>query len=460
MAQIRRDVRRRAWRCSGYARGSLPILFVRARRLRRAGALFGPIKYGILPDHLAREELPAGNALVEGATFIAILTGTIVGGLAARGGGSVAAFAALVMGFALACWLAALLIPPTGEGAPQLKISVNIAASTVRDDPPSARRCAAVVGRHGDELVLAGRHRGAVAAAAADQDADRRQRGHRHRLSRAVLDRGRRRLGLAAAIARGRIVLKTTLAGAVLLGAFALDLGIATYGAAPALAPQAPGAVFSSVLGIRVAIDLAGLAIAGGLFIVPAFAAVQAWAGADYRARTVAAVNVLNAAFMTGATVAVAIMQKYGVTVPALFLMIGVATLLVALAIWRTMPKAGPDCLLPHLQHAIDHLAGDAEIIGRVHHLLQLLAAGVLADLLVLGEQIDQRAAGLHHLAADVVDHVVRAVAPHRGAQPHHHRFRHDQALGDVEVLAHLLFVDLQAARPGSASAPARRPTA
>jgi acyl-[acyl-carrier-protein]-phospholipid O-acyltransferase/long-chain-fatty-acid--[acyl-carrier-protein] ligase len=98
--------------------------------------------------------------------------------------------------------------------------------------------------------------------------------------------------------------------------------------------------VFSSALGIRVAVDLVGLAIAGGLFIVPAFAAVQAWAGAAYRARIVAAVNVLNAAFMTGATVIVAVMQKYGVSVPALFLMIGVATLLVAAAIWRTMPKS------------------------------------------------------------------------------------------------------------------------
>ena len=50
-------------------------------------ALFGPIKYGILPDHLRREQLPAGNALVEGATFVAILLGTIAGGLAARNGG-------------------------------------------------------------------------------------------------------------------------------------------------------------------------------------------------------------------------------------------------------------------------------------------------------------------------------------------------------------------------------------
>ena len=94
------------------------------------GALFGPMKYGILPDHLRREELPTGNALVEGATFIAILLGTIVGGLAAHGEGSTAAFAVLVMSFALLCWGAALLIPPTGSGAPHLRVSTNIAAST------------------------------------------------------------------------------------------------------------------------------------------------------------------------------------------------------------------------------------------------------------------------------------------------------------------------------------------
>ena len=72
---------------------------------------------------------------------------------------------------------------------------------------------------------------------------------------------------------------------------------------------------------------------------MPAFAAVQAWAGADVRARTIAAVNVLNAAFMTGATIVVAMLQHFGVAVPVLFIGIGVATLLVALAIWKTMPK-------------------------------------------------------------------------------------------------------------------------
>ena len=323
----------------GYAHESLPILYVALFGFGVLASLFGPIKYGILPDHLRREELPAGNALVEGATFVAILTGTIVGGLAARSG-DVLPFAALVMGFAFACWLSALLISPSGEGAPQLTITANIAASTVdmihhlRADPRLwwgamvtswFWLAGIVVLSLLPPLIkmLIGGNEDTVTAYLA--------------LFSIAVGAGS---GLAAAIARGRIVLNTTLAGAVLLGGFALDLGLATYGAAAGPAAQAPGPVFASALGIHAAIDLAGMAIAGGLFVVPAFAAVQAWAGAAYRARTVAAVNVLNAAFMTGATGATAIMQKYGVGVPALFLLLGAATLLVAAAIWRTMPAA------------------------------------------------------------------------------------------------------------------------
>lgn len=327
-----------AW---GYARSSLPLLFTALFGFGVLAALFGPIKYGILPDHLRREQLPGGNALVEGATFVAILLGTVAGGLAARNSGETNLFVALIIGFAIACWVAALLIPPTGEGAPQLKIAINIAASTsamiqyLRSDarlwwgamvtswfwavgivvlallPPLIKT---LIGGNEDAVtVYLALFSVAVGAGSI----------------------------LAAAIARGRIVLGTTLAGAVFLGGFALDLGVATFGSGPVASPQGPASVFASALGIRVAVDLCGLAIAGGLFIVPAFAAVQAWSGADHRARTIAAVNVLNAAFMTGATVTVAVLQKSGVPVFALFTLIGVATLGVALAIWRTMPKAG-----------------------------------------------------------------------------------------------------------------------
>src|SRR6187455_136342 len=69
----------------GFALHSIVILFIALFGFGVIGALFGPIKYGILPDHLRRSELPKGNALIEGATFIAILLGTIAGGIAAKG---------------------------------------------------------------------------------------------------------------------------------------------------------------------------------------------------------------------------------------------------------------------------------------------------------------------------------------------------------------------------------------
>ena len=327
-----------AW---GYVQASLPLLYGALLGFGILAALFGPIKYGILPDHLRREQLPTGNALVEGATFVAILLGTIAGGLAARGQDSHALFAALVIGFAIACWLSAKLIPATGEGAPDLRISANIATSTaamirhLRADPrlwwgAMVTSWFWLVGIVLLSLLppliktLIGGNEDTVVAYLA--------------IFTIAVGAGS---GLAAAIARGRIMLRTTLVGALLLGIFAIDLGAAILGAPPVALPQGPAAVFASALGVRAAVDLCGLAIAGGLFIVPAFSAVQAWSDVDYRARTIAAVNVLNAAFMTGATILVAVMQKFGATIPALFLLIGVLTLLVALAIWKTMPKSG-----------------------------------------------------------------------------------------------------------------------
>ena len=326
----------------GYARQSILLLFLALFGFGVIAALFGPIKYGILPDHLERERLPSANALIEGATFIGILTGTIVGGVAAQStsfAGGTRMFNLLVVGFSVACWLSALRIPPSGEGAPHLTVNRNIAASTaamIRHLRADQRLWWGAMVTSWFWLVgivvmsllppliksIIGGNEDTVTAFLA--------------LFSIAIGIGS---GLAALIARGRIVLNTTLAGAVLLSAFALDLGAMTLNAPLLTSPQPPDLVFATALGLRAAIDLAGLAIAGGLFIVPAFAAVQAWSNADYRARTVAAVNVLNAAFMTGATVLVALLQLLGVTVPVLFMGIGAATLLAALAIWKTMPK-------------------------------------------------------------------------------------------------------------------------
>jgi acyl-[acyl-carrier-protein]-phospholipid O-acyltransferase/long-chain-fatty-acid--[acyl-carrier-protein] ligase len=324
---------------TGFMLKSIPVLFVALGGFGVIASLFGPIKYGILPDHLAREELPAGNALIEGATFIAILAGTIVGGIAAKDGGHAGVFSALVMGFATLCWLSSLAIPPSGQGAPGLTITRNIAASTWR------QLAHLRVDRRlwWGAMVTSWFWLVGIVVLSLLPTLVKGLIGGNEETVTAYLVIFSLAVGagsaLAAVIARGRIVLRTTLAGAVLLGLFALDLGFIFRGEAIASALAGPAIVFSSGHGLRAAIDLAGMAIAGGLFIVPAFAAVQAWSDVASRARTIAAVNILNAAFMTGATVIVAALQAFGVGVPALFVCLGVATLLVALAIWRTMPR-------------------------------------------------------------------------------------------------------------------------
>ncbi len=324
----------------GFWLHSIPVMFVTLFLFGVIATLFGPIKYGILPDHLKKEELPAGNALVEGATFMAILLGTIVGGIAAKEGNHPAMFGAMIVVFALACWGASLLIPRTGEGAPGLRVDPNIARSTgalLKDLWSDSRLWWGGLVTSWFWLV------GAVALSLMPP------------LVKVVLGASEEVVTVflaifsvsiaigslfAAWLAHGRIVLFPTLVGAALLAVFALDLGFATYGATQA--PIATVAqVFSSGKGIRIAIDLAGLAIAGGLFIVPSFAAVQSWAGADRRARVVAAVNVLNAAFIVGGTLVVAALQSVGFSLASLFIIIGVANLVALVWIARTMPANG-----------------------------------------------------------------------------------------------------------------------
>jgi len=323
---------------AGFAFHSLAVLFLAVFLFGVIAALFGPIKYGILPDHLAREELTKGNALIEGGTFLAILIGTIVAGLAAAGGGDAVHFAWLMIVTAAACWIASLFIPPTGEGAPHLRVNPNIAASTIslikyiRGEPrlwwgamvASWFWLVGIVvlsllpplvtyqigGTEGVVTLFLAIFSVAVAVGSA----------------------------LAAWVAHGRIVLLPTLFAGVLLGIFALDLGWTASALAPPSVPVDLAHYFSSPHSLHIAIDLAGLAIAGGLFIVPTFAAVQAWAGPDHRARVVAAVNVLNAAFMVVGAVFFGLLQKLGLGIPLLFALIGAANLVVTVIIAWTLP--------------------------------------------------------------------------------------------------------------------------
>ena len=106
--------------------GMLCILFA----LGTQSAFFGPIKYSILPQHLAQDELMSGNAYVEASTFLGILFGTIVGGFLAYQLEYHWVLMALILVVALSGWFASHQIPSAKPAMPSLKISFNIFSST------------------------------------------------------------------------------------------------------------------------------------------------------------------------------------------------------------------------------------------------------------------------------------------------------------------------------------------
>ena len=89
-------------------------------------AFFGPLKYGILPNHLSKEELVAGNALIEGGTFLAILLGTIAGGLLIITDQGLFIVSILLLLIATIGWLSSHRIPRAEAADIKIKLNPNI----------------------------------------------------------------------------------------------------------------------------------------------------------------------------------------------------------------------------------------------------------------------------------------------------------------------------------------------
>ncbi len=321
----------------------VPLLFVALGLFGVIGALFGPIKYGILPDHMETRELPAANALVEGATFAAILLGTIAGGLAAADQGHAWVIALCVVALAVACWASAMLIPGTGERAPGLVIDRNPWSSTVAllGDLKSDNRLW-VGGLITSWFWLVG----AVALSLLPTLAKTYIGGNENLLTAALLifTTGIAVGSVTAARAsKARPNMALVPVAAFLMGIFCLDLAWAIS----SISTAAPGITVSvadfiaSPWGLHLGFALFGLAASGGLFIVPSFAAVQSWAPIERRARVIAACNVLSAAFMTAATLVLAGLQGLGTGLVSLFIGLGIANLVVMVLVLRAWGRDG-----------------------------------------------------------------------------------------------------------------------
>jgi acyl-[acyl-carrier-protein]-phospholipid O-acyltransferase/long-chain-fatty-acid--[acyl-carrier-protein] ligase len=323
---------------AGFAWQSVPLLFVALGLFGIISTLFGPIKYGILPDHLKKSELPAGNALIEGATFIAILLGTIVGGLASRDGGDPARISTAMVAIAIGCYVASRFIPPTGGEAPDLRVNANVfrsTASLLRELWSDER-----LWRTGVMVSLFWMF-GTIALSVLPPMIKMRMGGEElvvslylsiFAISVAIGS------GLGAFFCAGRIVLLPAPIATLVLAFFSADLALALHVMAPATVQLHAGEFFSHPAAWHVGVDLAFMAMAGGVLAVPSFSAAQAWAPVEKRARIVAAINVLNAAFMVAGALAVAALQAQGLGVDGVFALMALAAVIGALWMFVRLP--------------------------------------------------------------------------------------------------------------------------
>ena len=328
--------------CLGFVLHSVPVLFVALFLFGVIGALFGPVKYGILPDHLKPEELSAGNALVEGATFLAILSGTLAAGFMVGEKTNPVVISAIIITLAIACWLSARMIPRTGAAAPGLIINRNPLTSTF----------ALLKELQADNRLWIGGHIvswfwavGGVVLALLPLMIKNHFGGNENVLSVtiAIFTVGIAIGSIAAARAsKLRPNLALVPVGALIMAIVSAEIGALLLGTTPATTTTGPAEfLFSSMTGGTLMLGLLALAFAGGLFIVPSFAAVQLWAPVDRRARVVAAVNVMNAAYMVVSSLIVSALQVAGVGLAALFLLLGAANFIVFGLVLRSWGREG-----------------------------------------------------------------------------------------------------------------------
>jgi len=324
----------------GFALRSVGILLVALFLMGTHSALFGPVKFSILPQHLRDEELMEGNALVEMGTFVAILLGTVMGGLVVTiDGGGPGAAAALTIGLAVVGYVVSRGVPRAPADDPRLHIRWNPAVET-RRLVGYARRTRSVW--HAVIGISWFWFYGALVLAQFPR-LGRDVLGGDEAVVTLLLTLFSIGVGLGCVacgrLAGGVIDLRLAALGAAGLTCFALDLAWAVA-AAGGTEPLDVHAFLASARHWRVGLDLALLGASGGFFIVPLLAFVQHRSDPRRRARIIAANNVVSAFFMVVAAGAGVALVANGVGLPQIFVLTAVVNALVAFGLLASARRA------------------------------------------------------------------------------------------------------------------------
>jgi acyl-[acyl-carrier-protein]-phospholipid O-acyltransferase / long-chain-fatty-acid--[acyl-carrier-protein] ligase len=328
---------------AGFAFGGNAFVFFELAVLLFLGVqatFFGPVKYGILPDLLGTEDLMGGNALIEAGTFLAILLGTIAGGLLILLPYGETIVSATLLAFALGGWVASLFIPRGKAAAPNLRINPNIWRETtaiLRFAGERRELRLSIIAISWFWLVgavfLSQFPTYAKDTLGADQQVET--------LFLAMFSIG---IGAGAALCgrwlKGEISARLAPVGAVGMTIFTVLLYLASERVTGGDDGQLLDLVgfLAHPVNWWLCLTLFMIALSGGLFTVPLYALIQARSEESHRSRVVAANNVVNAIFIVVSGVVTAAMLKLHLTVPQVFLVVGVLNAVAALVVMRLIP--------------------------------------------------------------------------------------------------------------------------
>ena len=323
-------------------------------------ALFGPVKYSILPQHLQENELVGGNALVEMGTFLAILAGTIGAGVMMASSSYASIVAGSVVGVAVLGYLASRGIPRAAAAMPTLQLDWNILRQSWLTMKLGLGQCPAVsrslVGNswfwflgaiyltqipayskewlHGDESVVT--------------------------LILTVFSLG---IGLGSMLCERMSGHKVEI-GLVPFGSIGLTFfGILLWWCSGGFPEGAEPHSWLALLGYGQAWwilgSILGIGLFGGFYIVPLYALIQSRTAEHERARVIAANNILNALFMVASAIAaILFLSVAGLTIPQLFLVASLMNVAVNSYIFKIVPEFSMRFLiwlLGHSMYRVEH---------------------------------------------------------------------------------------------------------
>jgi 1-acyl-sn-glycerol-3-phosphate acyltransferase len=327
----------------GFLLQNMPLLLIALFCTGVQSTLFGPVKYSVLPAILKPEELTGGNGLVEMGTSISILCGMIAGGMIFQVAGAYGPQAAAITIVLLALLGNAMsrLIPRMDAGAPDLVIRWNPIPESLAILRMAKQQLAvrnAILGVSwfwffGTLLTsqlpaYAKLHLGAAEGSST-----------LYVFALALFSIGTGVGSLLCEKLSGRTVeIGLVPIGAFGMSAFLMDLYFARPGMAPATGLDIAGFIRQAG-SVRIMIDLVGIGMFAGIFVVPLFALIQSRTDNAQMARVFAALNIQNSGFIVLAALVGLGLHALGLTGPQIFLALAIANALVAIWIFTIVPE-------------------------------------------------------------------------------------------------------------------------